>query len=99
DEEFRRLEQTCPRHTYLMADRSVADLVHASREAALFFTIIFQSLLRLVEATGFELRTVDSFVDGYSHGVTAMLAVTAPTSVDLDEAEDKEDEALRPGRI
>jgi hypothetical protein len=84
-QERERLQRTCPRKLYEMADAAVADLVHESREAAEFFTILFLRLLREVDLARARLEVERAFVDGYERGCDAALELTKPTGRMGDE--------------
>ena len=97
ENELRRLEDSCPRHTYSMADAAVGGRVHDSRDCALFFTIVFQRVLRSVELALSDLRAVDAFTDGYTQGVHAMLGLLKPslardTVAEPPDPDDEEDD-------
>jgi hypothetical protein len=81
-DECERLETSCPRKVYSMPDAAVGDPV----DAALFFTIVFERVLRCVELAWSQVEAARAFLDGYQRGVDAVLNLTAgPPIVGGDE--------------
>jgi hypothetical protein len=90
EDEVQRLETTCPRKNYSMADAAVADLVDASREAAMFFTVLFQHVLRFVDGAWHRLEVGRAYINGYSYGAEVILDLTVGPSSESDDMEQTE---------